>query len=254
MDIPDQFWQTPPAHPALYRNEIQVWRAELDQPADRVEELSLHLAEDEIRRAARFHRERDRRRFIVGRGVLRRILGLYLRLQPTGVQFGYGTHGKPCLAMAEWGAGLEFNLAHAGNLVLYAFSRRGAIGIDVEQLRPLPNMGLIGAKFFSAGENAAYAALPAEEKELGFYHCWVRKEAYLKALGEGLARPPEQVEVSLAPGKPAQLLHMAGAPDEAGRWSLVSLAPMAGYVAALAAEGNGRPITCWDYERLPVGI
>jgi 4'-phosphopantetheinyl transferase len=248
--LPDLTWRPPPPGLTLAGDEIHVWRASLDQPVNRIEQLRLTLSADECQRANRFHFERDRQRFVVGRGVLRSILGLYLGVDPGQVQFCYGAQGKPTLATQPGNANLGFNLAHSGPLVLYAFTRNRPIGVDVERVRPLSDADQMAARFFSAYENAIYRELPADEKQLALYLCWTRKEAYLKALGEGLMRPLEAFDVSLVPGEPARLLRVAWDPDEVSRWSLVSLEPLPGVVAALAVQGHGQQITCWDHSRL----
>ena len=252
MAPPEQPWRSPPPGLTLADDEVHVWRASLDQPADRLEEVWRSLSADERERADRFHLERDGWRFAVGRGALRSILGLYLALDPGQVQFCYGSRGKPDLARGLGDDHLTFNLAHAGSIALYALTRSRAIGIDVEQVWPLLDADQMAARFFSACENATYRVLPAEQKPLAFYLCWTRKEAYIKALGEGLAQPLESFDVSLAPREPARLLRVAWDPDEASRWSLISLTPLPGFVAALAVQGQDWRVACWDHEWLAV--
>jgi 4'-phosphopantetheinyl transferase len=238
--LPDRNWPSPPPGLALAGDEIHVWRASLDQPAGRHEEMWRVLSADERRRAGRFHFERDRWRFVARRAFLRAILGLYLDQDPAQVQFFYGSHGKPALAVGDDAAGLEFNLAHSGALALYAFACGRAVGVDVEQVHPIADADDVATRFFSAQEKAAYSQLPPGQREMGFFLCWTRKEAYVKALGEGLARPLGSFDVSLAPGEPARLLRAPG-------WSLISLEPAAGFVGALAVHGQDLPVACWDY-------
>ena len=246
MALPDPPWRSPPPGLTLASDEVHVWRAWLDQPAARVEKMSQALCADERQRVVQFHFERDRQRYIMGRGMLRSILGLYLRVDPGQVQFRYGPRGKPALDLGD--NNLAFNLAHAGPLALYALTRNRAIGVDVEPVRPLPDADQVAARFFSVHETAAYLDLPPDQKQQGFFLCWTRKEAYIKALGEGLAQPLESFDVSLAPGEPARLLRVAWDPDEASRWSLISLTPSPCFVAALAVQGQDQHITCWDYK------
>jgi 4'-phosphopantetheinyl transferase len=133
------------------------------------------------------------------------------------------------------GPGFHFNLAHSHELAVYAFARHHAVGIDVEYVRELADARQLAARFFSARENAAWLALPAGQRAVGFYNCWTRKEAYIKAIGEGLSCPLDQFDVSLAPGEPARLLSIAGDEGAANQWSLWTLSPAPGYVGALAA-------------------
>lgn len=248
MFLLEQPWRSSPPGLILAGDDIHIWRGSLDQPADRAEAMWQTLSTDECRRADHFQFERDRWRFVVGRGVLRSILGLYLNLDPAQVQFCYGLRGKPSLAVGLDNVSLEFNLTHSGPLALYAFTRDRPIGVDVEQVRPLPDADQMVAQFFSPNEKAAYRELPADQKQLGFYLCWTRKEACIKALGEGLAQPLSSFDVSLTPGEPARVLRTASDPDDASLWSLISLTPLPGFVAALAVQGQDWHLACWDYE------
>jgi len=202
---------------------------------------------DERDRAARFHFEQHRERFIVGRGVLRAILGSYLAVPPGHVQFSYGPQGKPALADTSAQASLRFNLAHAGGLALYVVTLNRELGVDVEHIHTIPDAERIAEHFFSVQERDALAALPEEQRQEAFFRCWTRKEAYLKASGDGLARPPDQVHVSLTPREPARVLGISGDPHEAEKWSLCEVIPGDGYIAALAVEGHGWALSCWRW-------
>ena len=232
---------------ALSGDEVHVWRASLGRPTLRVQQLLRTLSDDERRRAERFQLEHDREHFVVARGTLRSILGRYLGAEPSRVQFEYGPHGKPRLAEPFVSQAVRFNLAHSHNWALYAFAHQRDVGIDLERVCPLPDAEEIATRFFSAHESAAWGALSRNRKQEAFYLCWTRKEAYIKAIGDGLARPLDQFDVSLVPAEPARLLHVEGDPKEARRWSLQTLKPVPGYVAALAAEGHGWRLVCWDY-------
>jgi 4'-phosphopantetheinyl transferase len=240
-------WLASPPDLALSGDEVHAWRASLGQPTSRVRQLVRTLSDDERRRAERFHSERDRKHFVVARGTLRSILGRYLGVEPGRVQFEYGPRGKPRLAEPFANLALCFNLAHSHELALYALAYRREVGIDLERVCPLPDAEEIATRFFSAHESAAWRALPPNWKQEAFYLCWTRKEAYIKAIGDGLARPLDQFDVSLVPAEPAQLLRVEGNPKEANRWSLQTLEPAPGYVAALAVEGHGWRLVCWDY-------
>jgi 4'-phosphopantetheinyl transferase len=212
-----------------------------------VRELAQTLSYDEMVRAEHFRFERDRRRFIVGRGVLREILGCYLGFDPQQVRFRYDSRGKPYLVERLDKYGLRFNLAHSHKLALYAFTCGREIGVDLEYIRPMPDAEQIAARFFSTFEYTALRMLPENRKMEAFFNCWTRKEAYIKAIGDGPARHLDQFEVSLILGEPAQLLSVEGDPEEAARWSLKALAPGTGYVAAVAVEGHNWRLTCWQW-------
>ena len=206
--------------------------------------MAQTLSADERVRAERFYFEHDRKRFIIGRGLLRTILSRYLDIEPLRLQFCYQSHGKPVLA--DFGAGkLHFNLSHSQGLVLYAVTGEQGIGIDIEYVRPLPEADQIVKRFFSARESAVFKALPTAQKPQAFFNCWTRKEAYLKAIGDGLACPLDRVEVSLTPGEPPRLLSIAGTPLD--HWTLQELTPACSYVGALAVRGQNWHIACWRW-------
>lgn len=242
----DDVWRLSPPDPRLLSQEVHVWRAYLGQPAPRIHELSRLLSNDERERAERFHFEHDRRRFIVGRGALRILLGRYLRIEPAQLRFRYGLRGKPYLSKEFEGSGLAFNAAHSNELAVYAITSGREVGIDLEYIRPLPDAAQIAARFFSARENMALVSLPASQRLEAFFSCWTRKEAYIKAVGDGLARPLDQFQVSLTPGEPVQLLWVEGRAEETTRWSMEALAPAPGYVGAIAVEGSDWHLERWQ--------
>jgi 4'-phosphopantetheinyl transferase len=202
------------------------------------------LSPDERARAERFHFARDRDHFIAGRGLLRVILARYLETEPGTLRFEYGRHGKPRLASTA-GDGIRFNVAHSRGLALYAVAVGRELGVDIERIEPRLEQG-IAERFFSPGEIATLRSLPPPVQREAFFACWTRKEAYVKARGEGLTLGLDQFEVSMCPGEPAALLHTASDPDEARRWSLQELAPGPGYAAALAVEGGDWMLQRWD--------
>ena len=220
----------------LPTSDVHVWLASLDQL--HVRQLAQTLSEEELARADRFHFHRDRERFIVCRGVLRTILSRYLCVEPCRLRICYGPYGKPYLEEEVEEDKLQFNLSHSRGLALYAFTRGRNIGVDLEYIRRMTDFGQIAARFFSRNENSALNALPESQRQEAFFNCWTRKEAYIKAIGNGLMHPLNSFDVSLAPGEPARLLNVEGDPQEASRWSLKSLNPAPGYIAALAVAGH----------------
>ncbi len=243
MTIPNCSWPKAPAHPVLSSDEVHVWCASLDQNAAGYEPL---LSADEQAKAQRFRFEREQRRFVVGRGLLRNILSLYLNFPPEKLQFKYGKQGKPALNTDEFQPTLSFNLAHSGELALYAVTADLEIGIDLEQIRPIPAVQQLAEQFFSPLERAELAALPSTQKLAAFFSGWTRKEAYLKARGDGLTYPLDQFSVSMASEKPARLLNGKEGPQELSRWSLRTLAPAPGYVGALAVAGHNWRLEQWQ--------
>lgn len=247
MSGPVPGWDAPPPSPAL-GDDVQVWAAPLDPSAEVIRSHAALLAPDERARAERFRFERDRRRFVVARGVLRTLLGRYLGTDPRRVAFRYESHGKPALGEGFGGQGIHFNVSHSGEMALYAFARGRELGVDVEEVRPMEDGLEIAERFFSPAEVAAFRALPAEIRDEAFFNCWTRKEAYIKAVGEGLSFPLHVFDVSLAPGEPARLLASRDA-KQAERWSLQGLPdPAPGYRAAIVVEGEGWELACWRWE------
>lgn len=244
--LPGPPWLSPPAGLTLPGDEVHVWRASLDLPASRVQELAQALSADERTRASRFRFERDRRRFIASHGILRAILGRYLDVEPARLQFCHGPYGKPALAETPNGSTLCFNMSHSHEFALYAITRNGEVGVDLENIRPVPDAEQIARRFFSGRENAAFQAVPTDLKHKVFFTCWVRKEAYVKARGDGLSLPLDQFDVSLTPGEPARLLDTRFDSQEASRWSLYDVTPGPGYVAAVAVQGPDCRLRCWE--------
>lgn len=247
MTPSDQVWNVPSAALTLSNHDVHVWRTSLELGADHVQRLRRTLSADEIVRAERFHFEKDRRHFIIARGVLRIILSRYLGLGPHQLGFCYSSYGKPALATAPGRDWLRFNVSHSHELALYAITRGREVGIDVEYMRDSVATDMIAERYFSPREVTTFRALPASQRREAFFTCWTRKEAYIKARGEGLSFPLDRFDVSLVPGEPPALLRTLGDPHEAARWSLAALTPGTGYAAALVVEGHGWQLTCWQW-------
>ena len=236
FSAPASPWAAAPERLVLENHEVHVWRAVLDVSGPALQRLRHILAPDERARADRFHFQKDQEHFVVARGALRTILGRYLQRAPELVAFRYGLRGKPELAEpSEAGeAGpLTFNVSHSHGLALYAVSVRRAVGIDVEHVRPFPSSHQIAERFFSAEEIAGLCSLPDDVQQEAFFRCWTRKEAILKAKGEGLfgwSLLPTQADAG-----------------EWSAWAIRDLEPGPGYVAAISAEGKDWTITSWEW-------
>ncbi len=200
--------------------------------------LEMVLSSEERDRAKRFATAELRHSYVARRGLLRLLLGEYLGADPQALRFGYGGCGKPFLAEPFAASGLRFNLSHSGGLVVLAVSRSRELGVDIERLRPQTDVDQTLRRYFSRRERSAILGCPRPERERLFYTGWTRKEAYLKASGQGLSFSPERVEVSVLPGEAPRLIEVAGCPGEPFRWSLVHLEPSLGYVGALALAGD----------------
>lgn len=218
----------------LKRDEVHLWHIALYAHA--VGGLQPLLNADESTRANRFHFARDRNHFTVARASLRKLLSAYLRVNAIGVPLSYGEMGKPFLA--GHADNINFNLAHSGGRALYAFSRGRDLGVDLEFIREDFTGDDIAKRFFSAAEVAALQSVPADFRKDAFFNCWTRKEAYIKARGEGLSMPLDRFDVSLIPGEPAELLRNHQDEDEVTRWKMKSVPVPEGFVAAIVVEGH----------------
>jgi 4'-phosphopantetheinyl transferase len=213
-------------------SEIHIWHAALDRDESDLGRLQATLSPDEKTRADRFHFAKDRNHYTVARGLLRELLGGYLRQDPASLEFSYGPHGKPYLSGANASSGLSFNLSHSSGLAVYAFAVQRNLGIDVEHIQPESAGEDIARRYFSPREVSDLHGLPPEAKAEGFFNCWTRKEAYIKALGTGLHTPLDSFSVSLRPGQPAEFL---GGVDS--RWRIAAFQPAGGYAAAVVYDG-----------------
>jgi len=230
-------WASPLATPELAPGEIHVWRASLSADDATLRSLEATLADQERERARRFIFARDRDRYVAARGVLRDLLGKYLRRAPESIEFAYGPFGKPVIASAASRPEIRFNLSHSHGLVVVAIGREREVGIDVELIRPDFASEAIAKRYFSAKEIDELSKLPPELRTEGFFLCWTRKEAYIKAKGDGLQIPLDSFDVSLSPGRPATLSSV-----DKPRWGIKSFAPAPiserHYAAAVVAEGK----------------
>ncbi|MGD1086867.1 MAG: 4'-phosphopantetheinyl transferase superfamily protein [Verrucomicrobiota bacterium] len=230
-------WPPPPRSPSPFEladDEIHVWSARLFPPDFGDSAARATLSEAEMQRAGMFHFERDRKNFVARRSLLRVILGRYLKSEPSQVPLAYEERGKPRLSGADAAPPLHFNFSHSQNLALLAVGRLYPLGVDVEKIRPMPEMSEIAATFSSAGESARLAAAAPEQKLEVFFTQWTRKEAWLKATGEGIAGNLGQLDCSQPPPG----------------WAFHTLSPAPGFIGALAARaGDARPL-CWQWPAL----
>ena len=223
---------------ALPSDEVHVWRCALDSTDVAGSRLEATLEPHERERADRFRFCRDRRRYVTARAALREILGNYLDTPPDALRFAYGPRGKPRLEPESPGEEIRFNLAHSDGLAVYAFTRGRAVGIDVERVRPDVAGEGIERRFFSAAEAEAVTGAPEESRAEAFFGCWTSKEAYVKARGDGLALALDAFTMSTRASEKLRLLS-AGQAGETERWVFERFTPAAGFVGALAVEGDG---------------
>jgi len=230
-------------------NSVYVWSIPLNQNPDRLPEMKDLLSADERARADRFHFEKDRNQFIESRAALRLVLSRSLNVAPKELTFSSGSHGKPALANGLSHNGLRFNLSRRDGLALIGLAYDREIGVDLELIRPDVPVFEIGEVSFSESELASLRNLPENLRTAGFYNCWTRKEAYVKARGEGLSFPLKQFDVSLTPGEPATLISVREPSSgvdvaEVDRWTLHDLPVGNGYAGALCCEGPEPNVIC----------
>jgi len=233
LKITGQWWSAAVREAAISSNHVHIWQARLDINSDQTGKLLETLSPDEVERASRFRFEKDKGNFIAARGILRNILGAYLEIKPRVIQFEYGGNGKPAIATNSK-SGIQFNVAHSGMIALYAVTLDRDIGIDIEFIRHDIDVIEIAQKFFSKTETSSLEKIDREGLQDLFYRYWTRKEALLKALGQGISFPMEKVDVSLINGSELTLVTLPGCENESPRFYAQDLAPAHNYAAAVA--------------------
>jgi 4'-phosphopantetheinyl transferase len=239
-------WLNSPDNLILSEDEAHIWRAHLDFDEFFQNSFLELLSPDEKNRAKKFRFAKDSQNFIVARGILRLLIGKYLGISPAEISFQYSEFGKPSIANNN---SLRFNISHSQNIALFAFTKKFNIGIDVEFVNPNIEVKEIATSFFSTNEIKNLLALPEKQQTIGFFYCWTRKEAFIKAVGEGLSFPLDKFEVSLEPNKPAKLLATDWQSKDVSKWSIYSLSPEANFVGSLVIEGLVEKVKCWSWQK-----
>ncbi|GAB4240806.1 MAG: 4'-phosphopantetheinyl transferase superfamily protein [Acidobacteriota bacterium] len=237
--------------PASWRRvsgEVQVWLADTEQLEIPLRILEGLLSPFEVSRAERFLLEEHRFRYVARRGWLRLILSRYLTCGPAALDFGCGEHGKPFLASHPE---LCFSVAHSDRLVLLAVAWASPVGVDLEKVTAAADGMAIADRFFSARERSELRRLPEEQRQAAFLRGWTRKEAYVKALGTGLACPLDSFTVSLAAQGVSRLLESRENPQEVEAWTFLDLPPIPGFAASLVTRGTPKNLQCWKWYEQP---
>jgi 4'-phosphopantetheinyl transferase len=241
-------WTEPAAFPTLRAGAVHVWLADLGKLLPHRERIAGALAREERERAARFRFDQHRRRFELTRGTLRALLARYTGIPADQIAFSYNVHGKPLLEPAAGRPSLHFNTSHSGDFAVFAFTNAGRVGVDIEQVRTGNERWLeIARRFFAPGEADRLESWPEHERALGFFTCWTRKEAFVKARGDGIFAGLSSFEVTAAHGEGARLVRVDGDPDAPNRWWLRSIAAIPGYAAAVAVEANDCELLCFAH-------
>ncbi len=213
---------------------LQIEFLSLNLPIAEIAMLEEHLSSGELDAARRFRFNRDRKRYVAGRGLLRALLAARLGVTARAVEFKYGTFGKPTLSDRFSGVDISFNISHSEDHALVAIGHGLEVGVDLERVRPLPDLDSLSEHSFSPAEREALRELPASSRLEAFFRCWTRKEAYMKGRGDGFALAPDSFEVSVAPDEPARLIRVSDKPADAGLWRIGDVTVPRGWAAALA--------------------
>ena len=237
-------WPSPSDTLDLGIDQVDVWRVSLKLTADSVKLIESTLSMDERERASRFHFPADKDRFIAAHRSLRHILSRYVQCKPGELTFSVNQYGKPSLDNNK----LKFNLSHSGDFALIAVTQERKVGVDVERIRSDMEIEDIASRNFSKHEVSELMALPPEQRVTGFFNCWTRKEAYIKAHGLGLSLPLEDFDVSLTPNEPVILRATRPDQQEVARWTLLSLQVDPGYASAVAVEGKDMQLRLWNWD------
>ena len=225
---------------ALEAGEVQLRLAPLSMAAEELARVTAFLSEEELQRGRRLLAPERRDGFFAGRGILRERLAGYLGEEPRLIRLSEGEFGKPRLSDHQGRDDLRFNVSHAADYLLMAFAAGREVGIDLEQLRHDLPYRAMAERYFSLREREELLSLPEAEQIAGFYRCWTRKEAYMKATGSGFSQSSTGFDVSLLPGQPPALLAHSSLPDEVGKWAIEDVTVPDGYCAALAIQ-NRKP-------------
>jgi len=218
-------------------NTVHIWSFPTKASPHVVATFERDLAPEERDRALRFRFHHLHESFVIARGALRQLLGHYLDCNPAGVSFVYRSNGKPAV---ESPACLQFNMTHSGDLAVIALTLKRELGVDMEKIRPLPDMQAIANRFFCPEEASDVMSFPQAERERAFFLCWTRKEAYIKATGEGLSAALDTFRVTIHPDIPPRFLYIQHNETEAQAWTLHDLQVAVGYAAALAYRDQPR--------------
>ena len=231
-------WQTQDQPDLLREDEVHLWITPLTTPPEKLFYFESVVSADEKERARRFRNIRDRKRYLIARGSLRRLLGYYVVGEPDRLRFTYDAFGKPSLDGQTSEAVLNFSVSHSEDQALFGFARERRIGVDLEYVRADIDVLGLAKRYFSPDEFRQLRRLPANEQREAFYCAWTRKEAYLKACGESLSFGLERVEVSFSPAEPPRIRAVAGVPNVSAAWILKHLSPAPSYLGAVAVEGR----------------
>jgi len=242
-------WQQAPFDLKLSHDHIDVWRTRLNLPKNEIAKYHALLSTDEVKRANRYKVKHKRCEYIVTRGLLRTILGQTLGRDSKSFVFEYAKHDKPFLPIETSGTPVSFNVSHSHNQALIAVTLDRTIGIDIEYIRHDVEFKKLAKRFFSDQEYQQLDAYDETKLSAAFFACWTRKEAFVKALGDGIAFGLSEFSVSVDPEDDEIPLSTHLDQAQASKWILMNIKTDEDYIAALAVDKYNLKIRCWDQEQ-----
>ncbi len=242
-------WQTTPRDLEISSTHVDVWLTSTDPGEEQVQKYKKLLSATEIARADKFVPGHKRREYIITRGVLKQVLSRVTGLDASGLDFSYGDHGKPYLDINRAGKNIAFNVSHSHGMALVAITLGGRLGVDVEKIRPELDWLDLAERYFSASEYQALSKCPNDSSLMSFFTCWTRKEAFVKAVGDGIARGLSEFDVSIDPDESAGLLNIRWQGEDAAEWSIKNIPIHGDYVAALAVDRPDCLVRLWHAPR-----
>jgi len=242
-------WKLPPRDLTLSLQDVHVWLVSLNQPNDYVQQLLGSLSAEEPSRGDRFIFKRDRRRFITSHGILRMILSNYTGIDPAQLEFSYEPNGKPYLSKEFNPSNIRFNLSHSNELAICGVTRDREIGVDLEYIRPIPELEKLASKYFSNDKRDLFEIIPEGQKMECFFTTWTSMEAYLKALGVGLTNLLEYPGGYPLPSEPIKYFQIIKDTQKSTLWTMVRFSPSSGYVGALVVEGYSLMLSGWQWNQ-----
>lgn len=236
-------WQTGPQSPALNSHEVHIWRVSLLGDTMRQQQDYHLLSDDEKERAGHYYFARHRRRFTVARAGLRKILSRYLAQEAQHINFSYSQHGKPGVKTDKIAYDLHFNVSHSGEIALYALTGSVAIGVDIEKISTRKySYQDLAQRYFSNMEYEQLIALPASQQQAAFFHVWTQKEAFIKAIGEGLSHALDTFAVNVTGS--AKLVSTEQ--DDAAQWYMQDIEVDKDYKAAFTTRQTVQQVNYWQ--------
>lgn len=229
----------------LSGDDVHIWCATLNPPDSCVEQIAQTLSADELKRAERFHFLEHRKQFITAHGLMRKLLANYLHIEASEIVFDYGANGKPFLSEKFTKEKIRLNLSHSNGYALMAFAYDREIGVDIEYIRDFADIYMVAKQVFSTKDYDILQSFTEIERKKAFFKIWTRKEAYLKAKGEGFSSALTNIDISFYTNDNSTSIRLGGNSEAKGHWTVQDLKPLPGYAAAFVIEGDEPVHHCW---------